>query len=121
MNWNTVGRLAVILAVFGLTVRSQALAVLVPGYSGLYESHPYYVPEGLRSLAEIALVVLALVAVHRYGGTAALGELGLLGRPWRGLAFGMAAALPMWAVFALAVPVAQGVDAWEAASRARRW
>ena len=105
-------RALLILAVFWIASRLQEVAVRVPGYRELYESHPFYLPEGLRSLAEIALVVVAVMALRRLGMTGSLRELGALRRPWPGLVFGMLAALPMWAVFAVTMPVARDLDLW---------
>ncbi|MGD2115479.1 MAG: CPBP family intramembrane metalloprotease, partial [Acidobacteriota bacterium] len=107
-----ISRPLLILAVFWIASRMQEVAVRVPGYAELYERHPFWVPEGLRSLAEIALVVIAVAALHRIGVPGALRELGFRRRPWPGLVFGMVAALPMWAVFSLTMPVAGEVDPW---------
>lgn len=104
-----------VLAVFAVAARMQGLAVHVPGYRELYDRFPFYVPEGLRSLAEILLVFVVVAAMHRLGPGGALRELGVLRRPFRGLVFAMLAALPLWAVFAATMPLASDLDHWAVA------
>lgn len=112
MNRRSLLHAIAVFAVFALAARLQSVATWVPGYRDLYELYPYYVPEGLRSCAEILLVVLAVVLLRRLSVPGALRNLGLLRRPWRGLLFATAACLPLWAVFALTMPVARGLDPW---------
>lgn len=108
----SVVRAVLVLAAFTLAVELQSLASLVPAYRELYDTHAYYVPEGLRSCLEILLVLLAVALIRRIGLPAALRELGILRRPWPGLIFAMVACLPLWMVFSLAMPVARELDPW---------
>lgn len=115
MDTKHLAHAVLILAVFAVAARMQSVAARIPGYRELYDRFPFYVPEGLRSLAEIALVVLVAAAVHRLGPGGVLREIGLLHRPFRGLVFAMLAALPLWAVFAATMPLASGIDPWAVA------
>ena len=88
-----------VVAVFAVAARLQAVLVLVPAYRDLYDRHRFFVPETLKSLLEIALVALAVVLVHRLRLGAAARELGFR-RPvaWP-LVMALLATLPMAVVF----------------------
>jgi len=91
---------AVVLAVFVAYWFLEELLVLVPGYRGLFDRFEYYVPRSLLSVAEIALVLLAVCWLHRLGPPSGLRELGLRSPAARAGGFGLVATAPMWLVFA---------------------
>jgi len=105
-------RAVLVLAVFALVTWLHELVRRVPAYRALYDTNPFYVPEGFRSAVEILLVVLAVILLRRVGIPEALRELGFLRRPWPGLIFAMVACLPLWAVFSLTMPMARELDPW---------
>jgi uncharacterized protein len=115
MNTRRLPHAVLILAVFAVAARMQSVAAWIPGYRELYDRFPFYVPESLRSVAEILLVFVVVAAIHRLGPGGVLRELGLLQRPFRGLVFAMLAALPLWAVFGATMPLASGIDPWAVA------
>ena len=68
---------AVVLAVFVAYWFLEKLLLLVPGYLELFERFEYYVPRSLLSVAEIALVLLAVCWLRRSGPLKGFRELGL--------------------------------------------
>ena len=103
---------AVVLVLFAVLSRLQSVVSLLPAYRGLYDLHPFYVPEGMRSAVEILLALLTVALLNKVGLLGALRELGWLHRPWPGLIFALLACFPLWTVFSLTLPVAHGLDPW---------
>lgn len=92
---------AVTLVVFAVAVRMHFVLSRIPGYRGLYDRHPFYVPESLKSLLEITLAVIAVAALYRLGLVGTFRELGFRRPVARPVAAALLATLPMAAVFAI--------------------
>ena len=93
-----------VFVVFLVGDRLQELLRLFPFYQQLYHRFAFYVPEGGKSLLQIALCVLAARWVTRATYAQALRELGL-GASWRrGIAFGVLASAPMLLGFVATMP-----------------
>jgi hypothetical protein len=94
------GVIALVLSLpIALSFLQLALARLGP-YRALYDRHPFYVPETLKSLVQIALTVTAAKALLRTPLRTALGELGFRSPVTTGTAVALMAVLPMLLGFA---------------------
>jgi membrane protease YdiL (CAAX protease family) len=96
----------VILSVLLLAFEVERLLVLVPGYREMFDAWGFAVPRSLRSLVEIALVLLAVCCLQRIGLRRGLRELGFEGPVLPALGFAFLAISPMALVFAMAYPLA---------------
>lgn len=84
----------------------ETLLLLAP-YKGLYQRFPFYVSEGLKSLLQCGMVILAVSLLNRTSFAGSLRELGLWRSPQIGLLFAFAATLPLWIVLAVVSPLAE--------------
>ena len=97
------GSLLVLGILFILSYLQDVLS-LAPGYRALYNSFPYYIPEGGKSLLQVALAVSAAHVFVRGAWRGTLDELGIFAPVTRGLGFGLGAAGVMFLGFAATLP-----------------
>ncbi len=84
--------------------RLQEILYLFPVYKGLYESYPFYIPEGGKSILQILLAVFGMQLLTRSQPRDAVSELGFKAPIWKGLSFGLGATFLMILGFALTNP-----------------
>lgn len=99
---NALAVVAVLLLVFEI----EELLRLAPGYREMFEAWGYAVPRSLRSLLEIAIVLIAVCGLRRSGPGRGLRELGFGGPALPALGFALLSVSPMFLVFAMAYPLA---------------
>lgn len=88
------GIVAAILVSFLVIDHLQQILRQFDAYLDLYRQFPFYVPEGGKSLLQIALCFAATWLLCSRKRPDAASELGILGNPLTGIAFGLAATLP---------------------------
>lgn len=97
----------VTLVMFALISRVQYFLVRIPWYRHLYDHHPFFVPETLKSVLEIALAVVTVALLHRLAARETLREVGVRRPSGRMIGLMIVASLPMWIVFAATSSVAR--------------
>jgi hypothetical protein len=102
------GTVAVVtLLTFALGTNLQGLLARTAFYVDLYRRYPFYVPEGLKTTLQIALVLVVTALLHRRGARGTADELGLA-RPFRpAVALALLSTLPLLVGLAL---IARRVD-----------
>jgi hypothetical protein len=91
----------VTLIVLAVCVYAQKGLWLMPWYRELYQHHPFFVPEGLKNLLEIVVVLVGLRVLYGFGLPASANEL-RINRPIApGLIVAAIATAPMWVALAL--------------------
>jgi hypothetical protein len=91
-------RAVVVLGMFAVALLMYRMLSLIPLYRELHRATPFYVAESIKSVLEIAVCVVALLAMGEGSVAAALA---LDRRVVRALAFGLACTAPMLIGFAL--------------------
>jgi len=97
---------AVIVMVFLVTDHLQEILSLTGVYRHLYDRFPFYVPEGGKSLLQMALCLGVVRLLWASNVFETMRELGIVPRVTQGLAFGIGASVPMFIGFALTTPLA---------------
>jgi len=78
----------------------------LPGYGQMQESFGFWFGPSLRSIAEILIVVAALMVLQRAGAGFVLDRLGISSPPLPAFIFGIAAVVPLYVVFGFTMPLA---------------
>ena len=92
---------AIAVATLLILDRLREILRLLPAYRELYDAQPFWVPQGVKSLLQIALVVVAVALLRRVSVAEATRFVGLARRPGPGVFAALAAVVPLWGVFAL--------------------
>ncbi len=94
-------RSLVVLATFCVLAKLWDLAELIPAYQGLLEVYPYYVPNSLVNILQIAIALLVAALLFKTRLMGALENLGPSANIGIGFLVGGVAVLPLYAAFAL--------------------
>ena len=86
---------AAVILILIVGVNLQYLLLHLPAYPALYDSFPFWVPEGGKSALQILLCLGTLAALRRINLPAILRELGFGEPPLPAILFGFAATLPL--------------------------
>src|SRR5947209_10113430 len=101
---------ALVLAVLYLLFNAQGWLVRIPAYRHLYRGHPYYVPEGIKTVLQIILCLAAVALSLGKDFSHTFAELGLNRGFRKGLLFGFLATVPFF--LGLAITHRLGKPAW---------
>jgi len=99
-----------ILVVFGFISKLQYFLTRIPWYRHLYDRHPFYVPETLKSVLEITFALVAVALLHRLTIAKTFREVGVRRPTRRMVGLMVLASLPMWIVFAATSSIAQNAS-----------
>lgn len=91
----------VTLLTFALATNMQDLLARTAFYVDWYRRYPFWVPEGLKTTLQIALVVAVTLALHRRGARGTADELGIAPPALPAFRFAFLATLPLLGVLAL--------------------